>query len=91
MSYSRSKKDTDTEKKLQAIRTQLYGKDREISSGNTFKFKAVDFPKTLSPEKPLKEDTVYLRQDLLRTAILATFALTAQILLYLIMQNGFKV
>lgn len=92
MTYSRSKKLTDTEKKMQTLRTQLYGKESSPLSPASqnhpaFSFKSGSFttveslPKTLAP-------TSFLRNDLLKIAVLASSAISIQLFLYLAVVRG---
>lgn len=76
MTYSRSRKLSDGEKKLQLLRSQLYG--RNITSLN-----AKVPEKTSSPTTSVSTSEVnHLRGDLLKTTILASVIIGAQLLLY---------
>lgn len=69
MAYLQGKKTTISEKKLQALRIQLYGKEtffKDKSSGYT-------------PVKTIEVN--YLKRDLLKILLLAILAIGAQILL----------
>lgn len=82
MSISRSQKLTDTEKKLQAIRAQLYGKEEQAIpiQSKTYKLTTA-LTHSVS-------DTSYLKKDLLKICLLAFLAISAQIILYVVMQKG---
>ena len=84
MTYSRSKKTTDTEKKLQSIKAQLYGKDAVTSSpiSTTYKFKSEGESKINNRILANQPDTAYLKNDLIRIFVLATLAIGAQLALY---------
>lgn len=87
MSYSRSKKLTDSEKRLQALKSQLYGKERETTS-NTFRFDSSGIKENGTPSQSANTNTSYLRHDLIKTFILATFTLAAQLVIYFGLQRG---
>ncbi|MCL5784701.1 MAG: hypothetical protein M1142_05105 [Patescibacteria group bacterium] len=79
MSYSRSKKQTENEKKLQVLKAQLYGKDIQVSlakPSSNFAFKA-------EPGQTTVLETDYLRKDLLKITILAILAIGGQLLLFI--------
>ncbi|MDO8499021.1 MAG: hypothetical protein Q7S44_04520 [bacterium] len=89
MTYSRSKKLTEAEKRLQALRSQLYGKEKDSSSPTqvkaTFTAPAAE-NKTEAAVKPPAEVN-YLRSDLLKTTILASIIIGAQLVLYFSLQK----
>lgn len=78
MSYAQSNKTTDLERKLQLIKTQLYGKG--------------DFDKKYPPKEQVTTisgaDTSYLRSDLYKTMFLASCILFVQILLFLLVNKN---
>lgn len=91
MTYSRSQKTTDIERRLQILRNQLYGKeevvlseDRHVSiksqTSSEFKF-------TTTQNQPnqalIKTEVFFLKQDLLKILLLAGLAIGAQIFLYI--------
>lgn len=96
MSITQSKKLTDTEKKLQFLKTQLYGKEEQIStrslqhsSEGSFHLNSAENP-TISSRSSLSGlDTAYLKNDLLKICLLAALAISFQILLYISLQKGF--
>lgn len=69
MVYSKDLKSSDIEKRLEVIKRQLYGKGAEVKSAN-LKFDT-------------KVETNYLQKDLLKIFLLASSAITVQILLKL--------
>lgn len=93
MAYSQSRKLSAEEKKLQALRTQLYGKDRplesvkETSDNSAFSFKsqqkAVGLPTIISAH-----ETSYLKKDLIKIGILATLVFAIQALLFIGISRG---
>ncbi|KKR80152.1 MAG: hypothetical protein UU73_C0001G0319 [Candidatus Daviesbacteria bacterium GW2011_GWA1_41_61] len=92
MSYSQSKKLTDTEKKLQSLRAQLYGKDKDLtptspSKTNSFSFKSS--PEEAAPGTKTTADTGYLRHDLLKILLLASLMIGAQVALYFSLKSNF--
>lgn len=91
MTYSRSKKTTDFEKRLQTLRNQLYGKDSLSSSlkssTNTFRFQTNSALVVTDSAAPASEAN-YLKRDLKRISLLAAGALFIQLLLYLGVQSG---
>ncbi len=84
MAYSRSKNLTTTEKKLQTIKNQLYGKE---SDSTTFSFKSVEKTDTTSNSTSLKIETNYLKNELIKITILAALAIGAQLILYFIFRQ----
>ncbi len=87
MSYSQSKKLTDTEKMIQAIKAQLYGKEgvstasyKSSVTSNPKTTSAIHTPPTSSSQSP--QTMVYLRQDLLKIAALAALAVGSEAALY---------
>jgi hypothetical protein len=92
MSYQQTKKLTAVEKKLQALKTQLYGK-----SSNTFvPGKQNITADQVIPAQPQQStfsstaalDTTYLKHDLLKIFLLASLALGVQVLLFILTRNG---
>lgn len=94
MTYSRSKKVTDTERKLQAIKTQLYGKEEQ--SKNTLKNTQMakgafyKFDKPLSATNIIQKDNTDnpLKRDLLKILFLSSAAIGIQVGLYLVLNLG---
>lgn len=84
MAYSRSKKLTTTEKKLQTIKNQLYGKE---TNSTTFNFKSAESMNTTSNSTSLKIETNYLKNELIKITLLAALAIGAQLILYFIFQQ----
>ncbi len=77
MAYSQSKKLTNIEKKLEAVKRQLFGKEESHIKKN------VSIP-TFTTETTIKhQDLTYFRKDLLKILTLATLAISAQLILYL--------
>ncbi|OGE33986.1 hypothetical protein A3C59_05440 [Candidatus Daviesbacteria bacterium RIFCSPHIGHO2_02_FULL_36_13] len=72
MSIQQTKKQSDLEKRLRIVRQQMYGKDSYSLNSES--------PITKS-STPLKSDTAYLYQDLLKISILSSLAIGSQILL----------
>ncbi|MFH0937113.1 MAG: hypothetical protein V1808_02385 [Candidatus Daviesbacteria bacterium] len=95
MAYQQTKKLSTAEKKLQALRTQLYGKG-EVQIHQTPTFHS---QKDTSPSTPISHqstssstlDVSFLRHDLLKILLLAALAIGAQLLIYLSLQKGLKV
>lgn len=93
MAVIKSLKLTPTEKRLQILREQLYGKNPVQSphaphakiAGNTDSLKT----EFVSPIKNYQTDISYLRADLLKILILASMAFAVQITLYISINNGF--
>lgn len=88
MSYSQSKKSTNTEKKLQALKTQLYGKEHsnismQSTTTNKFHLPSQDLPASQPTKQPTTIMPNYLRQDLLKIALLAAIAISVQVIVYL--------
>lgn len=89
---SRSKKITDTDKKLLALKTQLYGKEvkGDQSNSSSFNFKTLNnqqipqnYTSTVTPTYN------YLKHDLLKITLLATVAVSAQIILYFVLNRNY--
>lgn len=82
MSYSQAKKLTDTEKKLQVLRLQLYGKAKEEKSSpaSLAKFKS----DILSPvsSNQTSADLSFLNKDLRKIFLLALAAISIQLVIY---------
>lgn len=98
MTYSRTKKLSDTEKKLQSIRAQLYGKEdiqlkARPSDLPTYSLNTRPDIKTSTAKTTLNSSYNYavvtpLKQDLIKIFVLAAFAIGIQLLLYLGQQQG---
>lgn len=93
MGYSQGKKLTTTEKKLQALKLQLYGKETVKTVPQTQTIPRV--PEAgISLSSPVKSttislnDTHYLNQDLSKILLLACLSLGAQLLLYISLNRG---
>lgn len=92
MAVIKSLKLTPTEKRLQTLREQLYGKNPVKNSyTNTKVAGATDSIKTefILPTKNYQSDISYLRADLLKILTLASVAFAVQITLYISIHNGF--
>lgn len=89
MAYSQSKKLTSSEKKLQALKTQLYGKEQPVvsspsQSSTTFNYNSTQV--NIATNQTI--ETSFLKQDLLKIGILATVIFTIQALLFLGINRG---
>ncbi|MFA5932826.1 MAG: hypothetical protein WCV81_01010 [Microgenomates group bacterium] len=80
MAYSQAKELTDTEKRLQALKIQLFGKEKNIKVQNN-KMTATNQSATLTLDHHQHQDLAYLRKDLLKIATLAIIALFVQLML----------
>lgn len=70
----RTYKQSDLEKRLKLLKTQLYGKPEKP---------VYQHPQsTISPNLIQSSDTTFLKQDLVKIAILASLAIGVQLLLY---------
>lgn len=88
---SRSKKITSTEKKLQALKVQLYGKEAITETlspssktklpQNTFSFKGGPAA-TQAPTPVQTSDIIHLQKDLLKTCYLAGGLIILQLAIY---------
>lgn len=93
MSYSRSQKLTSEEKRLRALKTQLYGKETSHNqhtepSPATFNFKStngVASPMNFNTQSP---GASYLSQDLLKIGVLSVTIFIMQGLLFLSLHSG---
>ncbi len=90
MAYSQLKKLTDTEKKLQALRKQLYGRPdvqrtskEEDQPSSSFSFST----KSNSVSNNKAADSSYLKRDLAKTLIFASFAIGAQVILKFVVRS----
>ena len=93
MPYSQSKKLTATEKRLQALKAQLYGKGAQNNT-SLYRAAAVTIDRAAVPSYPARaidnssaQTLIYLRQDLLRIAALAVLAVTSEIVLFFAFNN----
>lgn len=82
MAYSRSKKLTDTDRRVQLLRNQLYGKEQSV----TFSF-------TSQKESPVKSETPkpessYLRRELTKIFFLAVIAVGTEVGLFFANNQG---
>lgn len=82
MAYSRSKKITDTDRRVQLLRNQLYGKEQSV----TFSFTSQKEGQT-KPETP-KPESSYLRQELTKIFILAILAIGTEVALFIATNQG---
>ena len=95
MPYSRSKKLTSTEKRLQLLRTQLYGKEEGSSTvlpkpvnSSAFSFKIPTKSGESTKMLTNTSDTHYLRHDLLKILLLAILAVGIEAILYIGINQG---
>ncbi|MDO8570063.1 MAG: hypothetical protein Q7R97_00570 [Candidatus Daviesbacteria bacterium] len=90
MAVIKSLKQTPTEKRLQSLREQLYGKN-PVPISYTKIVNTTNSTKTefISSTKNYQSDINYLRTDLLKILVLASIAFAVQITLYIIMNHGF--
>ena len=84
MPKARIHRQSDTEKRLQLLQTQLYGKMGEVSS---IKYQASSKEglkqETLNTNYVIPNtDTTYLKHDLAKIVLLSTLAIGIQLLLY---------
>lgn len=86
MAYSQSKKLTDTEKKLEALKIQLFGKEENrIKTSTNIKIHEAGKTQTSTAETTIKpQDLTYFRNDLLKILTLATLAISAELILYML-------
>ena len=88
MAYSQSKKLTDTEKKLEALKTQLFGKEKNVGytkndlTTTKGEVKQAAFSQSAFQKTEI-QDVNYLRRDLQKIFILASIAIGAQLILYM--------
>ncbi len=91
MAVIKSLKLTPTEKRLQILREQLYGKN-PINNSYVKVTQITDSIKTktefVAPFKNYQTDISYLRSDLLKILVLASIAFAVQITLYISVNNG---
>lgn len=78
MSYSRSHKLTSNEKRLQALKLQLYGKDQEIKPQYKTSLNISSTP----------TEGIYFKKDLFKTLILATLIILVQLFLFSATSKG---
>lgn len=86
MAYSESKELTDTEKRLQSLKIQLFGKERHAT---TVSHKSNIINSSSTTISYQHHDLTYLKKDLQKILILATIAFSVQLILYL--QFTFKI
>lgn len=83
---------TSAEKKLKTLREQLYGKNPVLNTYSKIS-SATNYVKTNTeftlPIKNSLTDINYLKTDLLKILILAVVAFTAQITLYISINNNY--
>lgn len=89
MAVIRSHKLTDTEKRLQLLSRQLYGKGSPMlgttqitrnSANQTYR--KSDQSGTLKSSESFRTDVTYLKQDLTKILILASIAVGVQLVIY---------
>jgi hypothetical protein len=90
MSYQQTKKVTDVEKRLEALKRELYGKEKPVyiapKLNQTPSIEIAN--QLLAPLNPSnKSDVYYLNNDLKKILILATLAISTQVLLFLQFNN----
>lgn len=73
---------SETDKRLQTLKTQLYGK------GQTVQISATPKSPSLTTSAVITTSVHSLRHDLTKIAILATLAIGAQIILYITLNAG---
>ncbi len=87
MAYSRSKKISDQEKKLESLKVQLYGKDGSVSI--QFKTQPAESPQSIVTKTITTNEDIYLKKDLTKILILGSLAIGVQLILYFTLQKGF--
>ena len=80
----RDKKQSDLEKRLKLLRTQVYGKEFRVNSSELVVKNAGS---TNSELRTNNSDLSYLYQDLLKIGIFSTLALGLQIILFMLTKN----
>lgn len=93
MAISRSTKLTDTERRMQTLKIQLYGKEGTGGLKPSHNFGVGTFhlsstAEEIAPSSVSKLDTNYLKNDLLKICLLASLAIGTQLMLYLALQKG---
>ena len=84
MTYSRLKKTTAIEKKMQLLRGQLYGRQDVKPQEATIQTPVPQFAKYQTTTSVVNiQETSFLKQDLLKILFLAATAIGIQIMLYL--------
>lgn len=83
MSYHRTKKLSSSEKKLEILKTQLYGNVET----NHSKIHAT-IPTSTSTSSVNQTDVSFLKKDLLKSLFLAGSAIALQLFLYVGIQHG---
>lgn len=90
MAVTKSLKITPTEKRLQILREQLYGKNTVKNSYtkivNTMDSTKIEF---IPSTKNYQTDISFLRADLLKILVLASLAFAIQVTIYISINNGF--
>lgn len=86
MAYSQSKKLTDTEKRLEALKIQLFGKEENrIKKSANIKIHEAGKTQIFTTGATIKpQDLTYFRNDLLKILTLATLAISAELILYML-------
>ncbi len=80
MAIQRTQSKSDLERKLKLLEYQLYGQQEKLDVGDKKMGKVV---RSLSLENPTSiSDVAYLKQDLKKIFILASLAVTTELLLY---------
>lgn len=91
MAIQQTKKQSDLEKRLQLLRRQVYGGNKDQSSAINYQLpdKKQEGSNDQQPavEKHLNSDLTYLHQDLLKILIFASLAIGTQIILFILYQS----
>lgn len=86
MTYSRSKKVTDQERKLESLKVQLYGKDGGVNI--QFKTPLPESSQTTVAQITSTGEDTYLKKDLTKIMLLGSLAIGVQFVLYFALQRG---
>lgn len=87
MSIQQTKKQSDLEKRLKLLRQQVSGKNEFKTQNLEFKIKDKTNINYQSKISNSTSDTTYLYQDLTKIALLSSFALGTQIILFFLIKN----
>ena len=89
MAYSKTHKLTDSERKLQMLRTQLYGKEPSHPVEKPIAVNQFSLPSrnTASETAPKYTEVSFLKKDLLKIGILAAIIFTIQATLFIVIRN----
>ncbi len=96
MAIQQSKKQSDLEKRLQLLRRQVYGgnKNQPAYFSGTHSYQLPDNKQESGDRRPANDsysaitDLTYLHRDLLKILIFASFAIGAEIILFLLVKNN---